>query len=258
MLGAACLAAEAALRAGAGLVTLALPESLLVPASAKLTEVILVGLPETLRGTLGSLALAFLRPLVAKADVLAVGPGLSAEPETAQVVRTLYAEADRPMVVDADGLNALSADAARRHAAARILTPHPGEMARLTGLSAAGVQRRRRATALAFATRTRTVVILKGRGSIVTDGRRAVVNRTGNAGLATAGSGDVLAGIVAGLWGQGMSAFAAARLAAHLHGAAGDLAASRLGMHAVLARDILAALPEAFLAHAAGGGRAGG
>lgn len=251
MLGAACLASEAALRAGAGLVTLALPEGLLLPASAKLTEVILAGFPEGEAGAFAASATPALEAACRRHDVVLLGPGLSHDPEAAVAARSLYLGARNPMVVDADGLAAAAAlgpDLAR-HAGPRILTPHPGEAGRLAGLSAAGVQRAREGTARRLAARARAVVVLKGAGTVVTDGPRLALNATGNPGMATAGTGDVLAGLLAGLWAQGMEPFDAARLAAHLHGAAGDLAAARLGEHSLLAGDLLASLPEAFLSH---------
>lgn len=251
MLGAGCLAAEAALRTGAGLVTLAVPEGLLLPASVKLTEVILAGVPEGRAGAFSAAALAPLTRLAGGADVVLLGPGLSRDPEARAIARDLYRNVTRRMVVDADGLDALAGDPEGiiRHAGERILTPHPGEMARLTGSTAARIRRARQETAVRAARRWRTVVILKGAGTVVTDGKKGSVNTTGNPGMATAGTGDVLAGVVAGLWAQGMEALAAARLAAHLHGAAGDLASARLGEHSLLAGDLLGFLPEAFLAH---------
>lgn len=251
MLGAACLASEAALRAGAGLVTLALPEGLLPPAAAKLTEVILEGFPEGATGAFAAAAGAPLEAACRRHDVALLGPGLSRDPEAGVVARSLYLGASKPMVVDADGLVAVAAlgpDLAR-HAGPRILTPHPGEAGRLAGLSAAAVQRAREGTARRLAARARAVVVLKGAGTVVTDGKRLAVNATGNPGMASAGTGDVLAGLLVGLWAQGMKGFDAARLAAHLHGAAGDLAAARLGEHSLLAGDLLGFLPEAFLSH---------
>ncbi len=254
MLGAACLASEAALRAGAGLVTLAVPEGLVLPASVKLTEVILAGFPEGMSGAFSAAAAGGLERLAGQADVVLLGPGLSRDPEAAALARHLCRVVRRPMVVDADALQALAEerDRIRLRAGPRILTPHPGEMARLTGSTSAAIQRARQETAVRAARRwggEKAVVVLKGERTVITDGKRTAVNATGNPGMATAGTGDVLAGLVAGLWAQGMRPFDAARLAAHLHGAAGDLAAARLGEHSLLAGDLLGHLPEAFLAH---------
>ncbi len=248
MLGAACLAARAAARGGAGLVTLALPKGLLLPASAKLTETILTPLAETSRGAISSSALPELFRLVGACDAAAIGPGLSRDPETQEVVSSLYAQAAMPLVVDADALNALAerrVDLAR-HAGRRLLTPHPGEMARLLGISTGAVQKSRLRRASGLARAAKAVVVLKGAGTVVADGRRSAVNATGNPGMATAGAGDVLTGLVAALWAQGMEAWEAARLGVHLHGLAGDLAAGHLGEHSLIAGDLVDFLPEAF------------
>jgi NAD(P)H-hydrate epimerase len=154
----------------------------------------------------------------------------------------------KPLVLDADGLNALAEDAAalRRAPAPRILTPHPGEMARLTGQGIGEVQQSRKAVALRFARENRAVVALKGHRSVVTDGRRAFVNPTGNPGMATGGAGDVLTGAIAALIGQHLAPFEAAVLGTYAHGLAGDLAAERFGQIGLIATDILDFLPQAF------------
>lgn len=250
MLGAPCLASTAALRAGAGLVYLAVPESLLDPASVKLTEVILKPMRETSEGTLAMGALSELETLAEECDAAALGPGLSTRPETVSVACRLYAAVRRPMVVDADALNALALSGANLadHAGPRILTPHPGEMGRLLGCAAAAVQRDRKGAARRLTRAARAVAVLKGSGTVVAEGRRLAVNATGNPGMATAGTGDVLTGLIAGLLAQGMRPYDAARLGAHLHGLAGDLAARDLGEHSLIAGDLLAFLPKAFLA----------
>ena len=238
MAGAPVLTAHAALRSGAGLVTLAVPSSI-YPIVARKTP------PEIMVQPFTALA-----PLLRKADVLALGPGLSQRPEARSFARQLIGAVDLPIVLDADGLNAFAGPARKKLIKRKgqlVLTPHPGEMARLLGISAAAVQRDRAATAVKAARELKAVVVLKGHRTVVADpsGRR-YVNTTGNPGMATAGSGDVLTGVIAALIGQGIPAFAAARAGVYLHGLAGDLAASKVGQVSLTAADILAALPSAF------------
>jgi NAD(P)H-hydrate epimerase len=186
--------------------------------------------------------------MAGQARVLAIGPGLSRHPETAVLVRRLVARVGKPMVIDADALNAL-ADAPvileGEHAPA-VLTPHPGEMARLMGVSTGAVQAKRAHFAGAAANRCNCVIILKGACALVAEpGRPLTVNPTGNPGMASGGTGDVLTGIVAGLIAQGLLPFEAAASGAYLHGLAGDLAAQRVGEESLVAGDVLAALPDA-------------
>ncbi|MDN5347110.1 MAG: ADP-dependent NAD(P)H-hydrate dehydratase / NAD(P)H-hydrate epimerase [Clostridia bacterium] len=262
--GAITLTAEAALRAGAGLVTAAVPRSLHSIMETKTTEVMTCPLPETAGGALSLQALPEILSRLGNVNVVALGPGLSRDPEAAALARELYKQCGRPLVVDADGLNAL-ADAPEilnQHKAEVILTPHPGEMARLLGTTAAKVQEDRLQVAAQAAARWQAVVVLKGAKTVVAlpDGR-LFVNPTGNPGMATAGSGDVLTGLIAGLWGQGLKAEEAAALGVYLHGAAGDRAREELGQQAMLAGDILKYLPpvlaglEAEVHGAAGMGR---
>lgn len=248
MTGAACLCAQGALRMGAGLVTVGSPASVNDILEVKLTEAMTVPLPETYGRTLDTRALALILDLAEDADVLAIGPGLSREPETAVLVRRLVARVEKPIVLDADGINAL-ADAAvileGAHAPA-VLTPHPGEMARLMGVAAEKIQSRRAHFAEAAAKRFKATIVLKGARSIIADaGRPLTINPTGNPGMATGGTGDVLTGMVAALIAQGLLPFEAAAAATYLHGLAGDIAASRLGEASMVAGDVLAALPEA-------------
>ncbi|UCC68854.1 MAG: NAD(P)H-hydrate dehydratase [Armatimonadota bacterium] len=248
MTGAACLCADAALRVGAGLVTVGCPASINDILETKLTEAMTVPLPETYDRSLDTRALAPILELAEQAGVLAIGPGLSRHPETAVLVRRLVARVDKPMVIDADALNAL-ADAAvileGEHAPA-VLTPHPGEMARLMGVSTEAVQAKRAHFAEAAANRCNCVIILKGACALVAEsGRPLTVNPTGNPGMASGGTGDVLTGMVAGLIVQGLLPFEAAAAGAYLHGLAGDLAAQRVGEESLVAGDLLAALPDA-------------
>ena len=246
--GSAALCGLGALRAGAGLVTLGLPSSLNDLMEAKLTEVMTTPFPETKHRTLGLRALPDLVSMIERADAVAVGPGLSQEAETKQLVRQLLPRIAKPCVVDADGLNALADEPQllKRLTLPVILTPHPGEMGRLIRQSVADVQSDRERTATAFAALYRTVVVLKGHRTIVAnvDGQ-VYVNETGNPGMASGGVGDVLTGLIAGLLGQKLSLFDAARLGVYLHGLAGDLAAAERGPVGLIASDLLDRIPLA-------------
>lgn len=248
MTGAACLCAEGALRVGAGLVTIGCPASLNDILETKLTEAMTVPLPETYTRALDTRALSIILELAQEADVLAIGPGLSREPETAVLVRRLVARVEKPMVVDADGINAL-ADAGiileGEHAPV-VLTPHPGEMARLMGTTIGDVQTERLRVTQQAAQRFASTVVLKGACSIIAEhDRPPVINPTGNPGMATGGTGDVLTGMIAGLIAQGLVPFEAAAAGVYLHGLAGDLAAERIGQPSLLASDLVTAIPGA-------------
>ena len=245
--GAATLCSLGALRTGAGLVTLGIPQSLNDLMEVKLTEVMTKPLPETKGHSLSLQALPELISVIERMDAVAIGPGLSQQPQTKQLVRQLLPKVSRPCVVDADGLNALAEDVQvlKRVLAPMILTPHPGEMARLTRLSAQDVQRDRERLAKEFATRYGKVLVLKGHRTIVAnvDGE-LYVNDTGNPGMASGGCGDVLTGMIAGLLGQHLSPFDAARLGVYLHGLAGDLAATERGQVGLIASDLLDRIPQ--------------
>ncbi|HTF57562.1 MAG TPA: NAD(P)H-hydrate dehydratase [Planctomycetota bacterium] len=237
MAGAAVLASQAAYRGGAGLVTLVVPENVVDTIAALQVCAIVRAQPVNLDEL--------------EADVLAVGPGLGTAPATVAEVRRIVAATKRPLVLDADGLNAFAGEPGLLAASGppRILTPHPGELARLTDSTPAAINRARRRAAETAAKRFKSIVVLKGRGTVITDGKRTEVNATGNAGMATGGAGDVLTGLIAALVGQGMKPWEAARLGVHLHGLAGDLAAQKLGERSLMATDLLDFLPAAFLAH---------
>ncbi len=247
MMGAAVLVSLGAYRAGAGLVHLAVPASLVDVASSLQLGAVVRGLPDR-DGALGPGAAEAVSALLGSFDVLALGPGLGRAPETAEEVRQIVRTSTRPMVVDADALNAFAEhrDLLARGGAPRILTPHAMELARITGSTPEEIGRDRAGHAAEAARRFGAVVVLKGRGSIVTDGKRSAVNATGNAGLATGGTGDVLTGVIAALLGQGLGPWEAARLGVHLHGLAGDLAAKRKGIRSMTAEDVVEALPDAF------------
>jgi NAD(P)H-hydrate epimerase len=255
MAGAAALAGMAALRSGAGLVTVATPASVQPTVAAFSPCYMTVPLVEDDDGVADLANVVDLAGAGDKFDVWAVGPGLGRSEGVAELVARLYRDIPRPMVVDADGLNALTAALKRnpqaldKPAGPRILTPHPGEFARLQGITPRGAPGERAELAAHLCQRDsngNTVVILKGHESIICDGGRFAVNQTGNPGMATGGTGDVLTGVVAALLGQELAAWEAARLAAHVHGLAGDLAAAELGQVSLVASDLVTYLPAAF------------
>jgi NAD(P)H-hydrate epimerase len=245
--GAACLAAEAALRSGAGLVTLGVPSSLLAVVAAKLTACMTRPFREVPGGAFALGALPEILAFAERCDVVALGPGIGRHRSTEKLVHALVRSLRKPLVLDADGLNALEGAAAvlDQARAPLILTPHPGEMARLTGLPTRDIQARREEVAAAFAREHSAVVALKGHGTVVTNGSDTHVNDTGNPGMASGGTGDVLTGMVAGLLAQGLEPFAATCLAVHLHGLAGDLAAEA-GQLSLTATDLLRCIGKAF------------
>jgi hydroxyethylthiazole kinase-like uncharacterized protein yjeF len=252
--GAAVLSSRGALRAGAGLVTVATAAEALPTVAAGMPEIMTVPLVSTDAGTIGLHALDYGRfaEVAAKKSVIAVGPGLSTNPETRDFVHAVVDRSDVPIILDADGLNAYDGCADRlndRKMTSLTITPHPGEMARLLGRTVPEIQSRRLDVALEAANRWRAVVVLKGFHTIVAapDGR-AFVNTTGNPGLATAGTGDALTGILAGLTAQfGVDDWLrVVGLGVYLHGLAGDIAASRVGEIPLVASDLLDSLPAAF------------
>jgi hydroxyethylthiazole kinase-like uncharacterized protein yjeF len=257
MTGAACLAAEAALRMGSGLVYVGCPASLNDILEVKLTEAITIPLPETPERTLHPDALGRILELAETMDAVAIGPGLSLHPETAQLIRQLVRKCPKPFALDADGLNAFAGDTAVLEGAPApaVLTPHPAELARLLEISTEQVQNGRAESAKKAAQTLRGVLVLKGANSLICEPNRGLrVNPTGNPGLATGGTGDVLTGIIASLIGQGLTPYDAAAAGAYLHGLAGDIAADRLGRVSLIAGDLLETLPDAVL-HVMTGGR---
>lgn len=252
MSGAAILAALGALRSGAGLVRVACPASVLPLIAGDEPSIMTLPLPETSSGSIARSAVdAVVGEARAWADALAIGPGLSVDAETRQFALDVATRVEKPMVIDADALNALSSRPAwwKPFPAPRVLTPHPGEFRRLqNGASVAELtsaeETERIRAASEFAMLTATTVILKGYGTVVTDGRRVFVNQTGNSGMATGGMGDVLTGIVAALVAAGMAPFDAARAAVHAHGTAGDIVAREIGPFGYTPRELSAALPR--------------
>jgi NAD(P)H-hydrate epimerase len=261
--GAAAMAGMSALRAGAGLATVATPKSVLPTVAGFHPEVMTEPLEETDAGSISLHAMDHSRldRLVEGKTVLAVGPGISRHPDTAQVVRTMVQKYKTPIVLDADGLNAFEGHVRELKGKARtlVITPHPGEMARLTGLSTTEIQRDRIGEARNFALQHAVIVVLKGHRTLVAHPDGVVwVNTTGNPGMATGGTGDILTGMMAGLMAQNPDrVIEAVTAAVHLHGLAGDVACEATGEQALVATDLVKALPEAMRrvrAAGAGGG----
>jgi ADP-dependent NAD(P)H-hydrate dehydratase / NAD(P)H-hydrate epimerase len=248
--GSVAMAGMAALRSGAGLSTVATPKSVLGTVAGFHPELMTEPLPETDAGTISTSALNRLAELAKGKTVLAIGPGISRDLQTAELVRSLIAKVRLPMVVDADGLNAFEGRADELNGAGRtlVITPHPGEMARLVGGSIADVQKDRLGVARKFAREHALIVVLKGHRTLVVEpGGEAWVNTTGNPGMATGGTGDILTGTVAGMMAQHSKDSLAAVLAAvHLHGLAGDVMRESVGEHSLVATDLLNGLPKAF------------
>ncbi len=248
--GAAALAGRAALRGGAGLVTVACPISVQDVVASFEPSYTTWGLMDDGSGRIDSAATVSLQMKCDEVTAVALGPGLGQSEGLRQLVTTLYRTVPVPMVVDADALNLLASSPASLWAepgGPRVLTPHPGEFARFLGCTPAEVNANREQLAGQFALEKRVVVLLKGAESVITDGVHVALNTTGNSGLATGGSGDVLSGLVAALLAGGMPALEAARLAAHLHGLAADLAVAELSEPGLIASDLPEWIARAWL-----------
>jgi len=245
--GAAAMTATAALRVGAGLVTLAVPAGVHAVMEAKVLEVMTAALAQTGDGVVSAQALPALMRLLENKRCLAVGPGLGTDPDTGALVKELLARCPLPAVIDADGLNLLAGDPGvlAGRSGPSVLTPHPGEMARLLGVSTADIQNDRLAAARGLARAAKASVVLKGAGTVIAEPGGAVwINATGNSGMASGGMGDVLTGIIAGLITQGARPLDAAIAGAYLHGAAGDHLARTVGSYGYLASELTAVLPK--------------
>jgi ADP-dependent NAD(P)H-hydrate dehydratase / NAD(P)H-hydrate epimerase len=248
--GSVAMAGISALRAGAGLSTVATAKSTLATVAGFYPELMTEPLPETDAGTISSSASEKLDALMKGKSVVAIGPGISRHPATAELVRAIVAHCPIPVVLDADGLNAFEGhtDLLSGYGRVLVITPHPGEMARLAGCSIAEVQKDRLGVARKFAREHEVIVVLKGHRTLVVqpDGE-AWVNTSGNPGMSTGGTGDILTGIVAGMIAQNPNNGLLAVLAAvHLHGLSGDLMLESVGEHSMVATDLLRGLPEAF------------
>ncbi len=245
--GAAYMAAMGGMRAGAGLTTIALPEGLNPVMEVKTTEVMTAPLPETGAGGLGDVSYAKLKALIKGKSAIVFGPGLGSTDDVARLLENMVRDSKAPVVIDADGLNCLAgrAEILKKARAPVVLTPHPGEMGRLLGLSAAGVQSDRAGSAGALSKKTGAVVVLKGAGTVIAaPGGQVFINPTGNAGLATAGTGDVLSGVIGGFLAGGMGALPASIAAVYIHGLAADeIRDAKGGETGMMATDLLPVIP---------------
>lgn len=246
MTGAGCLTAKAARRSGAGLVYLGVPLGLWHIYASSTTEAITVPLDDDGTGRLSHSLIDKIDTFIQKKDVIAMGPGLSVNNAIIKIVESIIEKAQVPLVIDADALNAISTDVSvlKKLKVPAVITPHPGEMSRLTGIDIADIQKNRLEVAREFAAKWNVVTVLKGSKTVVANPDGTLfLNTTGNPGMATAGSGDVLTGIIAGLIGQGMKAEDAAVAGVYLHGFAGDEACSKKGECGMIAGDIIEELP---------------
>ena len=239
--GAAALAAMGALRCGAGLVYLGVSESIYAIEAIKLLEPVVFPLPEE-NGMLGEDACDLILSKLPNMDAVLIGPGMGNNIGTFSVVKTVLHNFTGPVVLDADGINVLSGhiDILRGRPYATILTPHNGEFVRVGGV----LNEDKIASAMNFAADSNCIILLKGHRTVITDGKQCYINTTGNPGMAVGGSGDVLAGIITALLGQGLPPIQAASCGAWLHGAAGDLCAREIGQYGMLPSDMLQVLPR--------------
>ena len=250
--GAGLLCAGSTMRAGAGLVTLGVPERLTKAViKRKPKEAMILSLPQTQEGTFSLSAYPKIADFIKVVDILIVGPGLTQNKSTQGLVRKIITKVNKPMVIDADGLNALVGHLDILPATcglrpATVLTPHPAEMARLLGCTVKKIESNREFIAKKFARDYNCTVVLKGhRTTVANFNAKIYINKTGNPGMATAGSGDVLTGIIGAFLGQGLNAFDAAKFAVYLHGLAGDLAAEEKTEMGMIASDIIEKIPDA-------------
>ena len=248
MTGAAFLTSQAAILSGSGLVTCGIPKSFNLVMETKLTEVMTLPLPETRKGAFSSLAAKHVIDFAKNADVLAVGPGISRESETKKFVKNIIKSVNKPIVLDADGIIALvgNKNILHKRKASTVITPHPGEMAKLIGKDVKYVQQNREKVASDFAKKNKIVVVLKGYKTVVaSEDGETYINSTGNPGMSTAGTGDVLTGMIASFIGQGVNPYSSAAVGVYVHGFAGDLAAKVKGQISLIASDLLDKLPQA-------------
>lgn len=239
--GATALAAMGALRSGAGLVYAAAPESIYAIEAVKLTEAIVIPLPDQ-DGRLSTAAVNEIRSIMEQKNAVMIGPGLGQSEGVFAAVRTVLEEFPGPVVLDADGINAIAKhkDLLRGRTGPTVITPHAGEFARIADVCTGD----RLEDAVTFAAEYGVILLLKGHRTIITDGKSTYLNNTGNPGMAVGGSGDVLAGIIVSLLGQGLQPMEAASCSAWLHGAAGDICAKQMGQYGMLPSDMLLVLPR--------------
>lgn len=246
--GAATLCTQGALRAGAGLVTLGIPKGLQKVFQLKLTEAMTLALPETKQCTLALDAYPHIKDFMKKVDCLVLGPGLSQNQETVKLIRKLILNTTKPTVVDADGINAIADDLTLllRTKYSLILTPHPGEFKRLTNMSVDYIQKNRLKVVRDFTEKYKITIVLKGSHSAIAgNDKKVYINSSGNPGMASGGTGDVLAGIIAGILAQGIETLDSARFGVYIHGIAGDMAAQEKGEVGILAGDLVEKVPYA-------------
>lgn len=249
MSGAGALAGRASLRSGAGLVRVAVPKSVLPVVASIEPSFTTIALPEDQDGRISTKAIDVILNAVDENDALAFGPGIGTSRAIRSILELLLEQPSLRLLIDADGLNNLARlkNWPAKRKANLILTPHPGEMKRLwSGLFRQTLPTDRQEQTTTFTRQTGSIVVLKGAGTVVTDGEKVYVNQTGNPGMATAGSGDVLTGVITALMGQGLSNFDAAVLGVYIHGLAGDIAAEKVGQISLMATDIIDALSGAF------------
>jgi len=253
MLGASALCGLSAMRSGAGLVTIGVPQSCNLTLQKKISPVIMTKpLKETKERTLSFSAYQQIKDILPQYDAIAIGPGLSQNTSTKRLILKVIENAQKPLVIDADALNALSGNykVLKVTKTPKILTPHPGEMARLTHLKKKTIEENRTKAAQDFAKKTGCIVLLKGYRTVVaSSGGKIYINKTGNPGMATAGSGDVLTGMIVAFLGQGIEPFEAAKGAAYLHGKAADLAVKKIARASLIATDIIDHIPKALQRH---------
>lgn len=247
MAGAAALCANSCLKSGAGLLYLFTPASIYpVVASQCLCAVC-----HPVKDTTGQFPSSSTEEITyfcnSKADVVCIGPGIGVSDDLKKFVNALITQIDKPMILDADALNCLEISSLKKRAHATVITPHEGEFARLIGTDQSDVHGNRRKLATAFAGRHKVIVVLKGYNTIVTDGERVYINRTGNPGMATGGTGDCLTGVIGACLGLMSDTFEAACFAVYVHGLAGDIAARALGETSMTALDLMNYLPAAFM-----------
>jgi hydroxyethylthiazole kinase-like uncharacterized protein yjeF len=251
MTGSGCLAAAAALRTGAGLVYMGVPQKLAQVYGAAVHEPVIIPLEDKGTGSISVSCIPTLLKAMKGKSIIAAGPGLSASEDVVEAVRELIANAEVPLVLDADALNAISTDLSmlKRLNVEAVITPHPGEMARLAGMSVSDVQSNRLEVAREFSSKWNVITVLKGSRTVVAkpDGT-LFINTTGNSGMATGGAGDVLTGVIASLAAQGAKPVDAAVAGVYLHGLAGDIAAQVKGEYSLIAGDIVEMLPDAMRA----------
>lgn len=250
MSGAMVLCGTAALKSGAGLVQVGTPTSIRFEVAIGNPCYTTIALPEDEEGRFNHESIQTIFPFISKASAVVLGPGVGAT-KACQEMASQLLNLEIPVLLDADALNSLATESFPTAFKNKqiVITPHPGEFSRLTGLTAKEIQSDRKTLAMNFAQSHGIIVVLKGHCTVVSDGKSVYTNTTGNPGMATGGSGDVLSGIIGALLGQGMQAFDAAKLGVYLHGLAGDHAKKQLGEHSLTALDILEHIPSAFLFH---------